>query len=730
MSFKLLAIRPLEGCNKKFLKNLNPNQVYKFYDDYKFYIGNIESTDTLAGEITNIEYKPNNEVPENLFGKNINISAIVGKNGSGKSSLVELLYAFFYQLSISEEIIKLFDFTSVVDKDLIDNLYLDNFNLNKLHFKNKIFENEVEYLSFKKNIESGYYECLRELEPKIEYNNKNFKIENFEIIKHIKEWKYFFDNKLIYNIENLFLEVYYISDGKIYLLKINEISKNKVLHFQLGDKTWKKIEITDKTIFYNLIVNYSLYGLNSKDLGDWIERIFHKNDGYQTPIVINPYREKGLININKETDLSKDRLLYNILISENLISIGNKKFEKLFVSKKKYEIHFFDTLPINEKNLRINEDFFKLILTFFSEQKGINKKNLNEVTSKFNFNHLNELDFKIFDYIITKLKKISNYYNIYFDDKEVNNIQQLIYNVDLKPIKSILEKIQGDDSHISFKIKQSINFIVLGKLEKYEFIEDLKLGNKVSIEDYSNYINEIHSKYNIKKEYLLPPPIFKIDYVFDNGSKFSEMSSGEKQNVYNINSIIYHLINLNSTFGNNFDKKYPNINLILDEIEQYAHPELQKQFIKSLLDCINQFEFNKIEAINILLITHSPFILSDIPKQNVLFLEDGKRVDFSSKNTFGANITDLLADSFFFSEDENKRVTLIGDFAKGKIQEVINFLNGTDKKMTKEECKKVIYLIDEPIMNNKLLEMYYIKFPEEEIQEVRRRAIELGIIKE
>ena len=33
MSFKLLAIRPLNGCNKKFLKNLIPNQIYKFYNE-------------------------------------------------------------------------------------------------------------------------------------------------------------------------------------------------------------------------------------------------------------------------------------------------------------------------------------------------------------------------------------------------------------------------------------------------------------------------------------------------------------------------------------------------------------------------------------------------------------------------------------------------------------------------------------------------------------------------
>ena len=29
-------------------------------------------------------------------------------------------------------------------------------------------------------------------------------------------------------------------------------------------------------LFYNIIINYSFYGLNSKDIDQWIETIFHK----------------------------------------------------------------------------------------------------------------------------------------------------------------------------------------------------------------------------------------------------------------------------------------------------------------------------------------------------------------------------------------------------------------------------------------------------------------------
>jgi hypothetical protein len=38
--FKLLAIRPLDGCDKQFLKNLQPGMIYKFYQDYDYFVGN------------------------------------------------------------------------------------------------------------------------------------------------------------------------------------------------------------------------------------------------------------------------------------------------------------------------------------------------------------------------------------------------------------------------------------------------------------------------------------------------------------------------------------------------------------------------------------------------------------------------------------------------------------------------------------------------------------------
>lgn len=44
--------------------------------------------------------------------------------------------------------------------------------------------------------------------------------------------------------------------------------------------------------------------------------MFHKNDGYYTPIVITPYRESGNINVQKENGLASQRIMALALLQQ------------------------------------------------------------------------------------------------------------------------------------------------------------------------------------------------------------------------------------------------------------------------------------------------------------------------------------------------------------------------------------------------------------------------------
>jgi predicted ATP-binding protein involved in virulence len=129
------------------------------------------------------------------------------------------------------------------------------------------------------------------------------------------------------------------------------------------------------------------------------------------------------------------------------------------------------------------------------------------------------------------------------------------------------------------------------------------------------------------------------------------------------------------------------MNVILDEIELYFHPDYQRQFISFLIDSIKELKIGGrkgVNSINILLATHSPFILSDIPSQNVLRLKDGKPYEEPQKGTFGANVHDLLHDSFFMEDG------FMGKFAEEKINEVIKRINYEKQTLEIDRLYKLI----------------------------------------
>ncbi len=196
-----------------------------------------------------------------------------------------------------------------------------------------------------------------------------------------------------------------------------------------------------------------------------------------------------------------------------------------------------------------------------------------------------------------------------------------------------------------------------------------------------------------------------------------KLSSGENA-LLNFYSKLYEFVRnkLEEERKSLPDKK--NYILLLDEADLGFHPMWKKKFINTILKSIPYFFENLTTKPNIQIIitTHDPLSLSDIPNNNVVFLK--RNNDFCSvvgdkdkiMKTFGANISNLLSNSFFIKDG------LIGDFSKSKIDEVIEWINkhkkaGESKKSDtkfQEELshyKNVIELIDEKIIKLKLSEM-------------------------
>ena len=112
---------------------------------------------------------------------------------------------------------------------------------------------------------------------------------------------------------------------------------------------------------------------------------------------------------------------------------------------------------------------------------------------------------------------------------------------------------------------------------------------------------------------------------------------------------------------------------------------------------INRLHLNTFCSFNILITTHSPFLLSDIPQSNVLYLENGSVASkVKMQNPFAANVNDILYQSFFLNNG------FMGEFAKQKIMKLIS----NKDKYDKLKARELIDLIGEPLLRNRLKDMW------------------------
>lgn len=122
--------------------------------------------------------------------------------------------------------------------------------------------------------------------------------------------------------------------------------------------------------------------------------------------------------------------------------------------------------------------------------------------------------------------------------------------------------------------------------------------------------------------------------------------------------------------------------IFIDEGETYYHPEWQRRYMKTLLEMVNDNSRNF--RIQIVITTNSPFILSDILKEDVVYLSEGSERKFD--RTLGQNIHSLLKENFFMDYT-------IGECARELIENIMLCLKSSDdeeQKSQKERIKNIV----------------------------------------
>jgi energy-coupling factor transporter ATP-binding protein EcfA2 len=650
-NFRIIAIKPLTGCNKDYLKLLKEEEIYLLYKEYTIDDERITFNPIAPINLYDVENSDHRKIE-------INISAISGKNGSGKSTVIELLLLAINNLSKQRN-------TKNVKAELeyVDNVRVEFYFKTDFYYKIRIYDKEVSVYKFRKMLNQEQYQ-------------------------------------------------------------INEIQDKK---FKLSD------------FFYTVTINYSHYAYNTKDYGTWLNGLFHKNDAYQTPLVLNPMRTNGDFKINTENDLVIARLFSNLLkpqknvnfrkLTDNLTVTGLKI--SLDISKRTKVL--YELPEIQEKATKEKPESLKVTLDDLNIDDALVFKKINKYY-KFSYSSDDLKKYKlVFDYVLYKLVNISLTYDEYekFFDRPSKSFNESLLDI-------YFEKLFiQDTSHITYKLKQALNYLFYK--EKLLSLEN----QEISIDTLSKAIEDIKNDRRfktIKRIELLPPPIFKVEFQLETASgekvEFKTLSSGEKQLIYSVSSILYHLTNLDSVRNTRTKTAYKFINVILEEIELYFHPEMQRCFINTILQRVADMELENIRGINFCFISHSPFILSDIPQENIMFLcnkndkaEQVKNIEF----TFGANIHDLLKRGFFMNKGA------IGQYAEIKIEQTITWLNEMLKLkvagqlgidfITKDYHRRIIEIIDEPLIKSKLIEMFLEVFPNREervLMEIQRLGKEIG----
>lgn len=605
-------------------------------------------------------------------GINIGISAIVGANGTGKSTLIDTIVRLINNMSaaiIGEDYV----YTSAQHLHYIDNVYAS---------LAVYINNHIKILTCRgRRLELVTYET----------DLTNLNQEHAEQEYPITEC--------------------YVPHETISILNGNEPEQEI-----LQPKQNLKHLFTDW--FYTLVSNYSLYAYNYRDYINertnaerleklglehdtncneedefWLKGVFHKNDGYQTPVVIHPMRDGGYINAQKENYLGKQNLIslcFERRDKQNEDGTINHEFFPFRIINQTHHIvafYFYDIIQ--------NE--YHTLYDFCLEKKYPNNDDDNErifvlerAISSFWENTISvqyaEEDVA-WEYLLYKTMKVIWTYKNY-EDLWTYAFSK---NFDEGVFKKRLVELLMDGSHRTAKIRRVVAYLRFCKDEDYYIkqgaVVDVDAIYKWMVTKIGSQLYPAYDYHEINKDDLLPPPSYIVTLqLVDNEHlqeykekgircmdiiPFEGLSSGERQIAYTLGNLIYHLRNIesnskdiNSNINHVSTHKYGYVNVMLDEVELYFHPDLQRRFISLLLDSIKGLQLPSNYGINITLITHSPFVLSDIPDNNILCMSRKEHVDAFDK-TFAANIHDLFNNTFILPYT-------IGEYAQLKITEIVS----------------------------------------------------------
>lgn len=694
----------------KFLFN-NESQVLNFGGKY-FYDFEFITNSEIA-----IYRKENKNYIDDFYSKGIiSISGIVGANGTGKTSLLKIIHKSYQE-----------------DTPVI--FVYENLKQNKIEY----------YIDNRIGIRNENGGIIEESKPIVKFID-NIKYNKFDCSSHTGlYYSPIYDKNIADFYSLLNLETNH-SEKTLEELYSNSILKEVIF---LNSEVSKKIKI-----IYSDFPNYDNIIIKPKKLhkGDFTKVYIDSNLGNPNKDQTLKYTiESDLLNKNFPNTENHLRYYLSILNNGNLTDALKDIWDlPQYKNDNEQKSHLIHNSNNFIKNIEISILSYLLLNDTFA---------ITDLSGSFDFEKI--LKSKSFEealnYILAKyIVQIDKEFYNNPEEIKIDDYEKLIQKCDT--LYSKYTVLSGQDTKI---IREKITIEING-IKAIKDFYDLIYKNKhlIQNDEVHSYLNlnvknlntqeilfETIQAYTKVKTYFLNIPIATIDFIEIETDK--KLSFGEKS-LLNLYSTLYEF-----TLGKNHTRESENYLLILDEADLGYHPLWKRKYIDTLnqtlpqiFNTLNPKVFNKIKKkkvnseqknpkVQIIFTTHDPLTLSDLPNSSIVFLKkDGLfskvlKIDDAERptKTFGANISNLLSDSFFINDG------LIGDFAKDKIEKVIIELNILLNQKNNEEyidisedkktlIKETVHIIDEPIIKMKLIDMYNTIFEvsiENEISELEER---------
>lgn len=177
---------------------------------------------------------------------------------------------------------------------------------------------------------------------------------------------------------------------------------------------------------------------------------------------------------------------------------------------------------------------------------------------------------------------------------------------------------------------------------------------------------------------------------------YPQMSAGELKMIDIFSSL--------ETFINGEGQNYI---VLLDEPEKSFHPEMSRRFIYNLKVHAEKLACKYKCTFQFLITTHTPFLISDIPKSYIHCIKKDKSGKISIQNAemgLLSNVHDIMKETFFLDKP-------FGEFSNKYFDFIISQVNNLEKE-NKEKVRKIIDDIDEPTIFTYLNKIYNEKIKE------------------